>query len=126
MPVQNFPFPKNFWLLFTYRITLKVIMDHWVLRGLKRSGSDFKEMAETFQLLNFPTLLFLIVNISIVALAGKGFGFLSNFISAVLLTLLAGFISLMFAERGFKLWQRIAVGNLCTYAFIFLYSSVVN
>jgi amino acid permease len=101
-------------------------MNHWVLRGLKSSGSSFKELVEAFQLLNFPALLFLVVNIVIVAIAGKGFGFFSNFISAVVLTLLACFISLIFAEGGFKLWQRIALGNLCMYGLVGLYVSVLN
>lgn len=101
-------------------------MDHWVLRGFKRSGSNFKEMAEAFQLLNFPTLLFLIVNTIIVTIAGKGFGFFSNFMSAFVLTLVASLVSLIFAERGFKLFQRIALGNLCVYALVGLYVSVLN
>jgi hypothetical protein len=101
-------------------------MDHWVSKGLKRSGSNFKEMAEAFQLLNFPTLLFLIVNTIIVTIAGKGFGFFSNFMSAFVLTLVASLISLAFAERGFKLWQRITLGNLCAYGFTFLYASLLN
>lgn len=101
-------------------------MDHWVSKGLKRSGSIFKEMVEGLQLLNLPALLFLGVNIVIVAIAGKGFGFLSNFISAVVLTLMACFISLIFAERGFKLWQRMALGNLCAYGIVGLYVSLLN